>query len=228
MNFKQVMIVFRKEFLELLRDKRTLFTTLLLPVILYPVMIIGFNAIMTRQTGVLEKQAATVAIADSVDNAISASLIADLEKLENFSFIPAADNTQSMYAEKEIQAVVTIKDSLTALGLNTYHVYVQYDAANERSSATYQKIKEILAGSEKRLMSDQLELSGIDPELLKMLDLRQVDTATSQRKMGMLLGMVLPYIMIIMLLSGASVAAADLVAGEKERKTLESSMMIMI
>lgn len=52
MNFKQVMIVFRKEFLELLRDKRTLFTTLLLPVILYPVMIIGFNAIMTRQTGV--------------------------------------------------------------------------------------------------------------------------------------------------------------------------------
>jgi len=225
MNFKQVMIVFRKEFLELLRDKRTLFTTLLLPVILYPVMIIGFNAIMTRQTGVLEKQAATVAIADSVDNAISASLIADLEKLENFSFIPAADNTQSMYAEKEIQAVVTIKDSLTALGLNTYHVYVQYDAANERSSATYQKIKEILAGSEKRLMSDQLELSGIDPELLKMLDLRQVDTATSQRKMGMLLGMVLPYIMIIMLLSGASVAAADLVAGEKERKTLETLMV---
>ncbi|HOA29891.1 MAG TPA: ABC transporter permease subunit, partial [Candidatus Cloacimonadota bacterium] len=225
MNFKQVMIVFRKEFLELLRDKRTLFTTLLLPVILYPVMIIGFNAIMTRQTGVLEKQAATVAIADSVNNAISASLIADLKKLENFSFIPTADNTQSMYTVKEIQAIVTIKDSLTALGLNTYHVYVQYDAANERSSTSFQKIKEILAGSEKRLMTDQLKLSGVDPELMKLLDLRQVDTATSQRKMGMLLGMVLPYIMIIMLLSGASVAAADLVAGEKERKTLETLMV---
>jgi sodium transport system permease protein len=37
--------------------------------------------------------------------------------------------------------------------------------------------------------------------------------------------MFLPYIMIIMLLTGASVVAADLVAGEKERKTLETLLV---
>lgn len=56
MNSKKVMIVYRKELMEVLRDKRTLFTTLLLPVILYPLLIVGFNAIMARQTGVLEQK----------------------------------------------------------------------------------------------------------------------------------------------------------------------------
>lgn len=31
MNFKKSLIVFRKEFSELLRDRRTLFTTIILP-----------------------------------------------------------------------------------------------------------------------------------------------------------------------------------------------------
>ncbi|MCD8480491.1 MAG: hypothetical protein LRZ88_09905 [Candidatus Cloacimonetes bacterium] len=57
MNSKKVMIVYRKELMEVLRDKRTLFTTLLLPVILYPLLIVGFNAIMARQTACWSKKA---------------------------------------------------------------------------------------------------------------------------------------------------------------------------
>jgi sodium transport system permease protein len=139
--------------------------------------------------------------------------------------VPAADNAQYLYENKDIQAIVSIRDSLTTSGLTTYHVFVQYDAANERSNMVYSKIRDSVAESEKRMVKEQLQLSGIDPELMKLLDVRKVDTASSQRKMGMLLGMFLPYIMIIMLLTGASVVAADLVAGEKERKTLETLLV---
>lgn len=225
MNSKKVMIVFRKEMMEVLRDKRTLFTTLLLPVILYPLLIVGFNAIMTRQAGALEKQGATIAIQDSVMSPTSLSLIQELSEIEQYTFIPAAENAQSLYESKDIQAIVSISDSLTSAGLDTYHVYVQYDAANERSGMVYNKIKEQMARSEKRLIQNQLRLSGLDPELMQVLELRKIDTATSQRRMGMLLGMFLPYIMIIMLLTGASVVAADLVAGEKERRTLETLLV---
>lgn len=56
MNFKKSLIVFRKELSELLRDRRTLFTNIILPVILYPLLFVGFSAIMSRQAGVIEKR----------------------------------------------------------------------------------------------------------------------------------------------------------------------------
>ncbi|MDI3503790.1 MAG: sodium transport system permease protein [Candidatus Cloacimonadota bacterium] len=225
MNFKKVMIVFRKELMEVFRDKRTLFTTLLLPVILYPVLIVGFNAIMARQSNVLEEQGATVAVCDSVQSAESMRIINDLTKIENFKFIPASDSVQSLYQSKDIQGIVTIRDTINASSLRVYHVYVQYDAANERSNMMYGKIAEALQETEQEMVREKLEISGIDPELVNLVDLRKRDTADSQKKMGMLLGMILPYIMIMMLLTGASVVAADLVAGEKERKTLETLLV---
>jgi len=225
MNSKKVMIVLQKELMEVLRDKRTLFTTILLPVILYPILIVGFNAIMTRQSGALEKKEATIAIQDSVMNDASLAIIEDLGKLENYTVIPAMDNAQELYESKEIQAVVSIRDSLTTGGLNTYQVFVQYDAANERSNMVYTKIRDSVHDTGKLLIQDNLQDRGVDPQLMQLVDVRKVDTSTSQRKMGMLLGMFLPYIMIIMLLAGASVVAADLVAGEKERKTLETLMV---
>lgn len=225
MNSKKVMIVYRKELLEVLRDKRTLFTTLLLPVILYPLLIVGFNAIMTRQTGILEEQGATVAVQDSVQNAISMKLISGLSQIENFTILPAGANSQELYIAKDIQSIVTIRDSVRADGLKTYHVYIQYDAANERGNLTYTKLSGNIAETQKEILAEELEQSGINPELMNIVDVRKRDTADSQKKMGMLLGMFLPYIMIIMLLTGASVVAADLVAGEKERKTLETLLV---
>ncbi|MCB5295662.1 MAG: CPBP family intramembrane metalloprotease [Candidatus Cloacimonetes bacterium] len=225
MNSKKVMIVYRKELLEVLRDKRTLFTTLLLPVILYPLLIVGFNAIMTRQTGILEEQGATVAVQDSVQNAISMKLISGLSQIENFTILPAGANSQELYIAKDIQSIVTIRDSVRADGLKTYHVYIQYDAANERGNLTYNKLSGNIAETQKEILAEELEQSGINPDLMNIVDVRKRDTADSQKKMGMLLGMFLPYIMIIMLLTGASVVAADLVAGEKERKTLETLLV---
>lgn len=225
MNFKKVMTVYRKELLEVLRDKRTLFMILLLPVILYPVLIIGFNAVMSRQTGVLEEQGATIAIQDSVNTHVSARLLDDLSKIEHFTLIPAAGNAQSLYQSKDIQSIITLRDSISADGLITYQVYIQYDATNDRSEMTFGKIRDVLIVSEKSMVEEELQLSGINPKIMNLIDVRKLNTADSQKVMGKVLGMILPYIMIIMLLSGASVVAADLVAGEKERKTLETLLV---
>ena len=225
MNFKKVMIVYRKELMEVLRDKRTLFMILLLPVILYPVLIIGFNAVMSRQTGVLEEQGATIAIQDSVNTIVSARLLDELSKIENFVLIPAAQNAQSLYQSKDIQSIITLRDSVSTDGLITYQVYVQYDGTNDRSEMTFAKIRDALVATEKSMVEEELQLSGINPEIMNLIDVRRLNTADSQKTMGKVLGMILPYIMIIMLLSGASVVAADLVAGEKERKTLETLLV---
>lgn len=228
MNFKKVKVVFQKEFMEVMRDKRTVFTVMILPVILYPILIIGLNAIMMRQTGVLEEKGATVAVSDSIMSAASQAIINELSRIEHYTIIPAAENAQSLYESKDIQAIVSITDSVSASGLNTFKAYIQYDAANERGQLVYSKLKESLKNTEKRMIQEHLEAKSIDPGLLSLINITELDTSSSQRRMGMLLGTFLPYIMIMMLLGGASVVAADLVAGEKERKTLETLLVAAV
>ena len=89
----------------------------------------------------------------------------------------------------------------------------------------FNKLSEQLSKTEKELQKELLQSFGISPDFLNLIDIRERDTSSAQKKMGMLLGMFLPYIVIMMLFAGASIVAADLVAGEKERKTLETLLV---
>ena len=106
MNFKHSLVIYRKELMEVLRDKRTIFTTFILPIILYPLIIVGFNSIMIRQTKSLEERGATVAVQDSVNNSISRQLIQDLTKIKNYTIIPYSETTSRLYEDKDIQCIV--------------------------------------------------------------------------------------------------------------------------
>lgn len=231
MSFKKALIVYRKELLELLRDRRTLFATVVLPVIMYPLLFMGFSAIMSRQAGVLEKRGATVAWVDSLsirnaDSAIISKNIQDnLAKLEYFTVVPAPKALKQLYAEEEIQAIVTLSDSLSKQGLATYKLQVQYDASGERERMIYGKIEKALLATEKAEINRRLVTLKVNPELIKPMVIVPRDTSTAEKKMGSFLGMFLPYIMILTLVAGAATIAADLVAGEKERRTLETLLV---
>ncbi|HPX58404.1 MAG TPA: ABC transporter permease subunit, partial [Candidatus Cloacimonas acidaminovorans] len=225
MNFKHSLVIYRKELMEVLRDKRTIFTTFILPIILYPLIIVGFNSIMIRQTKSLEERGATIAVQDSVNNNISRQLIQDLTKIKNYTIIPYSETTSRLYEDKDIQCIITIRDSLGSDGTQFFKVYIQYDKSKEQSRMVFNKLSEQLSKTEKELQKELLQSFGISPDFLNLIDIRERDTSSAQKKMGMLLGMFLPYIVIMMLFAGASIVAADLVAGEKERKTLETLLV---
>lgn len=225
MNFKHTLTIYRKELMEVLRDKRTIFTTFILPIILYPLIIVGFNSVMMRQTKVLEERGATIAVQDSVNNEISRRLIKDLASIKNYTYVPFDKNTQQHYMNKDIQSIVTICDSLGSDNTQFFKVFITYDKSKDQSKIVFDKLSEQLSKTEKELQQERLQISGINPHFLDLVDIEERDTSSAQKKMGMFLGMFLPYIVIMMLFAGASIVAADLVAGEKERKTLETLLV---
>ncbi len=235
MNFKKAVVVYQKELLEMLRDRRTLFTTLILPVILYPLLFIGMSSIMSRQTAVIEKRGAAIVLRDSLmvrnelSLAVKDTIYSELQRTNYFNPVFVDHPTpQKLYADKEIQAIVTLADSTTQSGLQTYRVAVQYDASGERGSLVFSKVQEVVRNVEKGLVTDKLLRQNVDPRIMDLFDIERRDTSTTQKKMGMFLGMLLPYMMILMLVAGASTVAADLVAGEKERKTLETLLVASV
>ncbi|HNZ89255.1 MAG TPA: CPBP family intramembrane metalloprotease, partial [Candidatus Cloacimonas acidaminovorans] len=145
MNFKHSLVIYRKELMEVLRDKRTIFTTFILPIILYPLIIVGFNSIMIRQTKSLEERGATIAVQDSVNNNISRQLIQDLTKIKNYTIIPYSETTSRLYEDKDIQCIITIRDSLGSDGTQFFKVYIQYDKSKEQSRMVFNKLSEQLS-----------------------------------------------------------------------------------
>ena len=164
MNFKHSLVIYRKELMEVLRDKRTIFTTFILPIILYPLIIVGFNSIMIRQTKTLEERGATVAVQDSVNNNISRQFIQDLMTIKNYTIIPYSETTSRLYEDKDIQSIVTIRDSLSSDGTQFFKVYIQYDKSKDQSRMVFNKLSEQLSKTEKELQKEFLQNSGISPD----------------------------------------------------------------
>lgn len=209
----------------MLRDKRTLFTTILLPVILYPIIFIGVSALMSRQMSVLEKQGAIVAVADSVENDTSAIVRRHLGEIEHFQFMDYTDSSLELYQSKDLHAIVTIRDSLTSESIQAYKISIQFDKSTDRGQLIQAKLNSALRKAEKEILENTLDDLNISTAILNIVSITEIDTATPEREMGMLIGRFLPYLLIMMLMAGAAIVASDLVAGEKERKTLETLLV---
>ena len=231
MNFKKALIVYRKELLELLRDRRTLFTTIILPVIMYPLLFMGFSAIMSRQSSILEKRGATVAFQDSLQTrneatlAVRDSIFSGLQRLDYVSALPSPPHVEQLYKDKDVNAIVTVSDSLGNVGPAKYRIKVRYDASEEAGRLLFGKIEKSLTATAKNEVAARLTKLKLDKQLIDPFRIDPMDSSTSEKKMGSVLGMILPYIMILTLIAGAATVAADLVAGEKERRTLETLLV---
>jgi sodium transport system permease protein len=225
MNFNRVLTVYKKEMLEMFRDKRTIFSTIILPFVLYPVLFVGVSSLMIRQTAKLEKQGATLIVEDKVGNQGSQIIVNQLHKIENYEFLPVSPAIQKMYQDKVVHCIITIRDSLQNSGIPVYIVSVQMDKSTDRGKLINEKVGKALREAETDLLKYRLSEYGLNAEIISTINVTQKDTSSTQKKLGSLLGAILPYLLIMLLIAGASVVAGDLVAGEKERKTLETLLV---
>ena len=62
MRWSVVKAVLRRELVDVLMDRRTLFATFVLPVVLYPALTVGFGALAAKEKASLEKREARVIV----------------------------------------------------------------------------------------------------------------------------------------------------------------------
>ncbi|MDA3814385.1 MAG: ABC transporter permease subunit, partial [Candidatus Cloacimonetes bacterium] len=230
MNLKKIFTIYKKEMLDLVRDRRTIITSFVLPILLYPLLMIGFSSMMSRQEIKLEQQDIVIYINDMVHDKTSRELKESLSQIETLQIMDEAPtynkNTYlDLLQEKSIQALINIDDSLSSSGYRIFNITCFYDETSEISSLTYRKIRDNLNDLEKTLISKRLEKIKINSEILNVVEIKKQNIAPPEQMVGFLVGKFLPYLLIILTISGASIIASDLIAGEKERGTLETILV---
>ncbi|MCK5051722.1 MAG: CPBP family intramembrane metalloprotease [Candidatus Cloacimonetes bacterium] len=230
MNLKKIIVIYKKEMLDLVRDRRTIITSFILPIILYPLLMIGLSSMMSRQEMKLEQQQLVIYLNDTVYDETSRELIESLSQIETLQIMDEAivynESTYlDLLQDKSIQALISIEDSLSSTGYRIFNITCFYDETSEKSSMAYRKIRDNLHEIEKVLISKRLEKIKINSEILNAVEIKKENIAPPEQMVGFLVGKFLPYLLIILTISGASVIASDLIAGEKERGTLETILV---
>jgi sodium transport system permease protein len=214
-------LVFRKEFVDALRDRRTLMRTLLPMLFMGPLMIFALSAFI----GSLEERAERREML--VDGIAAAPSLQNYLERQGFTIkTPPADYEELLRKTRLLEAVLRVPaDFETRLQAADEPVLqLVSDSGNQRAEISARQIAKALQGFERERVSLSLMLRGIAPELLKPLEVDEVNLAGQQARGAQLTAMI-PMLIIMAVLMGALTAALDSTAGERERGSLEPLLM---
>ncbi|KPL01753.1 MAG: hypothetical protein AMJ73_09985 [candidate division Zixibacteria bacterium SM1_73] len=102
---------------------------------------------------------------------------------------------------------------------------IYYDAAELKSEFTSEKLEDRLEDYQDSVVAARLRERQIDQSLLHPIKVSKRNLAPKEKMGGFMLARFLPYIIVILAMSGAMYPAIDLTAGEKERGTLETILV---
>jgi len=206
-----------------LRDRRTLISMILIPIILFPVLMFGMSAVMMRMIEKTEAEVTKIVIIGKEFAPAIVSLIDDGETFE----IVEEDDFESALKEKKISAALEFPDDFEnkIREQDSTEAIIYYDAAELKSEFTSEKLKDRLEDYQDSVVAARLRDRQIDQSLLHPIKVSKRNLAPKEKMGGFILARFLPYIIVILAMSGAMYPAIDLTAGEKERGTLETILV---
>ncbi|MDF1839278.1 MAG: ABC transporter permease subunit, partial [Planctomycetota bacterium] len=244
---QQLWAILTCELRQLLRDKRALFATVVLPMLLYPWMLYGQNKI----NDISENQMAerTVQVLHDLSRLSEAHAGPILEAIESIEGLEGSTFDGTALAELEARAVsesegVDLSTERRTLYQETLpeeseilivghpshrfegrpEVSIYFDVKVSNSREAQKRVASALRALERQQKSElRIELLGSDPGAF--LSLEQVDVASEQERGGAKLARMLPMLLVLLLISGGAFAALSVFAGEREGGTLETLLV---
>ena len=221
MNLRNVGVVYRKELTEWLRDRRTLISTVLVPLLAFPILMVGMSSLFAIMLGKAEKETAKVMVLGGED---SPQLLEKIKKESSLEIVPPSDDYKKLISEKEIRAAVEIpkgfNDALNRGEAQTVKIY--YYEGEVKSSFGANHIEKFFDDYRDSVISTRLSARNLPASIIKPFEVKQENVAPPEKVSGAALGGLLGYMVILLSMTGAIYPAIDLTAGEKERGTMET------
>lgn len=227
MNYKQLKTLYKKEIMDVIRDKKTILTMVVLPVILYPVLFLVIMQVMTMINTSQQERTYYIAydqVADENRIALNEWIAGEEDGLSYIIKEVESDNPKEDLEKENIDAY------LTASITDSQVVYeIHYLSAVTNSTTVSDMLEEEIETYGKRIAEGNAAAQGLDvKKVLYPVTSKLADQSSNESSIGSILGSIIPFLMITSILMGAMYPAIDATAGEKERGTLETLLTLPI
>lgn len=247
MRCRNILLIFRRELLDQLRDRRTLFTIAVLPVLLYPIMGVAMMQILQfrreHPTRVLLVGAENLPTRPALaqDNRFHPELATPSElallPIENEHLDAWKRNCDGKDAQAISEhlrsrncdaAIIVTPELASALKSQTEAsptLPVYWSSASDRSIVARQRVERVLERWRDQVVRLRLAEKAVSPATIEPFTLarpQETNVAKKGQDKAALWAKLLPFVVFVWALTGAFYPAIDLCAGEKERGTLET------
>ena len=215
------LLILKKEFLELAKDRRTLFFTFGMPLILYPLLFGMLGRMGSHDAAARAGRPSRVFLADP--GRVLAPLMADDPRHFQVVSRPANDLREAIRDQELELAVEVDPDGPGRLERQEpFRVKALYDQSDESSRLALDRLQDLLRQQQVVWVRARLARLGAPPALAEPVRLETVEAGDLGLTAGRMIGSFLPYLLMIMMYAGAMQHGIYATAGEKERGTLLS------
>jgi sodium transport system permease protein len=219
---KTVLTVFRKELVDSLRDRRTLVAMVIVPLVLFPLMIVISSGMLISHARKAEAKNLRIGL---VTNAAAAGFVEMLEQRSDVEVVGgiSVERGKALVRADSLDAVLVFDPDFDARveGLGTGRVKM-YHKTTENTSIERRRVRGLLDEYEKTLREERFEALSLDTAIVEAVEVSEENLASTKERLAEEIGGLLPYLIIIFCFTGSMYPAIDLAAGEKERGTLET------
>ena len=251
MNWSHIKLIFHREVRDQLRDRRTMFTICVLPILLYPLMgmvmlqvaqfhreqhvslgVFGYENWPTSRPLITEGDETQIHWKKLITTDEIRETLNQLRILENNkdsgaesqtsqNFIVDAKLAEKLLKKVQSDAIIWIPKGYDGTFTSTQLVVLS-NQRWERSQLAVRLLAERLDAWHQGAVRDRLASTAMGVSVLDPPQIKQVDVSVPESKRALIWTKILPFVMLVWALTGAFYPAIDLCAGEKERGTLET------
>jgi sodium transport system permease protein len=214
-------VVYLKELLDALRDRRTLLVVLLSSVALGPLVLVLVSSLVA---GVEKRAEARVIVVQGIEHA--PALRNYLERQTYTVQAAPAGYEQQLKDSKLGDPVLVIPPNFQqdlARG-EVPVVELMSSAGNQRAQGGTGRVLRLLRGFNQEQATLRLAVRGLSPAALEAMEIEERDLADPGARAAQL-STIVPYFVLMAVVYGALNAALDSTAGERERGSLEPLLM---
>ena len=207
---RDALVIYRKELINLAKDRRTLLLLLLLPLLVMPLVLGTIGTVTARQQEEAARTVYALWIQGNDDPRLRSLLAGQLG-----------------YAESSVNAEGALGVVFPSgyLPGSRAEVKLLFDSTSSKSSFAADRIQAALATYADMLAEEMLRAHDLTAAELRSLRVLRVDTAPAAAQGAGVLPMLLPYMILIFIFAGAMNIGLDTTAGEKERGSLASILV---
>ena len=211
MRLQTIKLIYLKEILDLMRDRRTIISMLVFPLLVMPMIFLGLNYFLIRSINRAKDKQFSIALKQET------GLEGMTQSLEQAGFkVRPSENPRRAVENKETELGVDVSGETNSPAIRIYSDQSQLEVtvAGGRIETALNQLKEAR-------IKNELQRAGVPERILTPFTVEKVNTAPPQKMSGMFIGAFIGYMFVMFMLMGAMYPAIDMTAGEKERRTME-------
>lgn len=237
MKWPTAKLILIREVRDQLRDRRTLFMILILPMVLYPVLGLGLFQ-LTLSFG---KQQRTVGVVGAEYLPSAPPLLAE----DNETFHPSLfgdggspggikvvlddklsrDDIERNHVDAILEILPNTAERL-ARG-DQASIRILYKGSNDNSEIAHSLVRDLVWRWSKQVLAKRVKGAGLADDFTEPVSIEDgvEDVTSGTGRSGTAWSRMFPFLLVMMALTGAFYPAVDLCAGEKERGTMETLLI---